>query len=137
MKIHTYVSRLCETDIGDILQVTASVLRNLSWRADGASKQTLREVGAVSGLMHAAMEGKKESTLKSILSALWNLSAHCSINKVGRNLTIECLSEGLTCHFSSGWERIGTSFPVYTSRKEKRLICKKLLRNIICSWPLC
>ncbi|PSN58422.1 hypothetical protein C0J52_02807 [Blattella germanica] len=60
----------------------ASVLRNLSWRADGASKQTLREVGAVSGLMQAAMEGKKESTLKSILSALWNLSAHCSINKV-------------------------------------------------------
>jgi hypothetical protein len=62
--------------------VTASVLRNLSWRADGASKQTLREVGAVSGLMQAAMEGRKESTLKSILSALWNLSAHCSINKV-------------------------------------------------------
>jgi len=75
-----------------VLQVTASVLRNLSWRADGASKQTLREVGAVSGLMQAAMEGKKESTLKSILSALWNLSAHCSINKVGRNLTLECLS---------------------------------------------
>ncbi|XP_023720019.1 uncharacterized protein LOC111871273 isoform X3 [Cryptotermes secundus] len=66
----------------DLRQVTASVLRNLSWRADGASKQTLREVGAVSGLMQAAMEGKKESTLKSILSALWNLSAHCSINKV-------------------------------------------------------
>ena len=62
--------------------MTASVLRNLSWRADGASKQTLREVGAVSGLMQAAMEGRKESTLKSILSALWNLSAHCSINKV-------------------------------------------------------
>jgi len=32
--------------------------------------------------MQAAMEGRKESTLKSILSALWNLSAHCSINKV-------------------------------------------------------
>jgi adenomatosis polyposis coli protein len=69
--------------------VTASVLRNLSWRADGASKQTLREVGAVSGLMQAAMEGKKESTLKSILSALWNLSAHCSINKVGSSLALE------------------------------------------------
>jgi adenomatosis polyposis coli protein len=93
----------CQTDGGDLLQVTASVLRNLSWRADGASKQTLREVGAVSALMHAAMEGKKESTLKSILSALWNLSAHCSINKVGRNLTVEYLLGRLTSHFSSGW----------------------------------
>lgn len=66
----------------DLRQVTASVLRNLSWRADSSSKQTLREVGAVTGLMKAAMEGRKESTLKSILSALWNLSAHCSTNKV-------------------------------------------------------
>jgi adenomatosis polyposis coli protein len=66
----------------DLRQVTASVLRNLSWRADNSSKQTLREVGAVTGLMRAAMEGRKESTLKSILSALWNLSAHCSTNKV-------------------------------------------------------
>lgn len=66
----------------DLRQVTASVLRNLSWRADSSSKQTLREVGAVTGLVRAAMEGRKESTLKSILSALWNLSAHCSTNKV-------------------------------------------------------
>ncbi|XP_034933727.1 uncharacterized protein [Chelonus insularis] len=66
----------------DLRQVTASVLRNLSWRADSSSKQTLREVGAVTALMRAAMEGRKESTLKSILSALWNLSAHCSTNKV-------------------------------------------------------
>ncbi|XP_059490549.1 adenomatous polyposis coli protein-like isoform X3 [Neocloeon triangulifer] len=65
----------------DLRQVTASVLRNLSWRADAASKATLREVGAVRGLMEASMEAKKESTLKSILSALWNLSAHCSTNK--------------------------------------------------------
>lgn len=53
-----------------------------SRRADSESKQALREVGAVTALMVAAMEGKKESTLKSILSALWNLSAHCSMNKV-------------------------------------------------------
>ncbi|XP_066590130.1 adenomatous polyposis coli protein-like isoform X2 [Prorops nasuta] len=66
----------------DLRQVTASVLRNLSWRADSSSKQTLREVGAVTGLMRAAMEGRKESALKSILSALWNLSAHCSTNKL-------------------------------------------------------
>ena len=62
-------------------QVAASVLRNLSWRADLASKKTLREVGAVATLMAAAMRVTKESTLKSILSALWNLSAHCTENK--------------------------------------------------------
>ncbi|XP_015927077.1 adenomatous polyposis coli protein isoform X2 [Parasteatoda tepidariorum] len=65
----------------DLRQVTASVLRNLSWRADTSSKEILREVGVVTTLMKAAMEAQKESTLKSILSALWNLSAHCSMNK--------------------------------------------------------
>ena len=35
----------------DLRQVAASVLRNLSWRADLASKKTLREVGAVVALM--------------------------------------------------------------------------------------
>ncbi len=35
----------------DLRQVAASVLRNLSWRADLASKKTLREVGAVTALM--------------------------------------------------------------------------------------
>lgn len=63
-------------------KVTAAVLRNLSWRADSASKQILREVGAVKGLTIAAMTGHKEATLKSVLSALWNLTAHCSLNKV-------------------------------------------------------
>lgn len=66
----------------DLRQVTASVLRNLSWRADTHSKQMLRQVNAVGALMIAAMDVKKESTLKSILSALWNLSAHCNMNKV-------------------------------------------------------
>lgn len=66
----------------DLRQVTASVLRNLSWRADSSSRETLREVGAVPLLMAASMEAHKEATLKSILSALWNLSAHCTANKV-------------------------------------------------------
>lgn len=65
-----------------LLQVTAAVLRNLSWRADTNSKQVLREVGAVKGLTKAAMTCQKEATLKSVLSALWNLTAHCSMNKV-------------------------------------------------------
>ncbi|CAG9120770.1 unnamed protein product [Plutella xylostella] len=66
----------------DMRQVTAAVLRNLSWRADTNSKQVLREVGAVKGLTKAAMSCQKEATLKSVLSALWNLTAHCSMNKV-------------------------------------------------------
>ncbi|KAI1900269.1 hypothetical protein AGOR_G00048250 [Albula goreensis] len=65
----------------DLQQVIASVLRNLSWRADVNSKQTLREVGSVKALMECALDVKKESTLKSVLSALWNLSAHCTENK--------------------------------------------------------
>ncbi|XP_048520625.1 adenomatous polyposis coli protein isoform X4 [Dendroctonus ponderosae] len=65
----------------ELRQVTASVLRNLSWRADSTSKEILREVGSVTGLMKAAMIQNKENTLKSILSALWNLSAHCTENK--------------------------------------------------------
>ncbi|XP_071492084.1 adenomatous polyposis coli protein-like isoform X1 [Diadema antillarum] len=65
----------------DLRQVAASVLRNLSWRADMASKKALREAGAVVALMNCALEVKKESTLKSVLSALWNLSAHCTENK--------------------------------------------------------
>ncbi|XP_075692809.1 adenomatous polyposis coli protein isoform X2 [Rhinoderma darwinii] len=65
----------------DLQQVIASVLRNLSWRADVNSKKTLREVGSVKALTECALDVKKESTLKSVLSALWNLSAHCTENK--------------------------------------------------------
>ncbi|KAK9874744.1 hypothetical protein WA026_005556 [Henosepilachna vigintioctopunctata] len=65
----------------ELRQVTASVLRNLSWRADSSSKEILKEAGCVQGLMKSAMLDNKENTLKSILSALWNLSAHCTENK--------------------------------------------------------
>uniref|UniRef100_A0A1B6D309 Adenomatous polyposis coli protein n=1 Tax=Clastoptera arizonana TaxID=38151 RepID=A0A1B6D309_9HEMI len=83
----------------DLRQVTASVLRNLSWRADNQSKTMLRQVNAVVALMIAAMDVKKESTLKSILSALWNLSAHCNMNKVdicGVDGALQYLVETLT-----------------------------------------
>ncbi|KAJ3640661.1 hypothetical protein Zmor_027209 [Zophobas morio] len=73
----------------ELRQVTASVLRNLSWRADSTSKEILREVGSVTGLMKAAMLDNKENTLKSILSALWNLSAHCTENK-SEICSVEC-----------------------------------------------
>ncbi|KAL4132827.1 hypothetical protein QTP88_009918 [Uroleucon formosanum] len=65
----------------DLRQVTASVLRNLSWRADPLSKEILRDVGAVKALMEASMKANKETTMKSFLSALWNFSAHSPENK--------------------------------------------------------
>ncbi|XP_053682156.1 adenomatous polyposis coli homolog [Sabethes cyaneus] len=65
----------------ELVQVTASVLRNLSWRADGTIKQTLSEIGTVKVLTRAAMICTIENTLKAILSALWNLSNHCPPNR--------------------------------------------------------
>lgn len=70
-----------DTDADDLLQVTANVLRNLSWRADNNMKAVLNEIGTVTALTVAAMKNKNENTLRAILSALWNLSAHCSKNK--------------------------------------------------------
>lgn len=70
-----------ESSSDELVQVTASVLRNLSWRADINMKQVLNEIGAVKILTKAAMGCTQENTLKSILSALWNLSNHCSTNK--------------------------------------------------------
>ena len=64
-----------------LLQVSASAVRNLSWRADSPSKLALRESGTATALMQAAMMPSNEQTLKSILSALWNVSAHCVENK--------------------------------------------------------
>ncbi|KYO47871.1 hypothetical protein Y1Q_0005849 [Alligator mississippiensis] len=73
----------------ELHQVVSSILRNLSWRADINSKKILREVGSVTGLMQCALRATKESTLKSVLSALWNLSAHSTENKAAI-----CLVEG-------------------------------------------
>jgi len=64
-----------------VFQVSASVIRNLSWRADSSSKLALREAGTATALTHATMLPTTEQVLKSILSALWNVSAHCVENK--------------------------------------------------------
>ena len=65
-----------------------------TWKADKTSKAVLSESEVVTVLMAAAMTVaersgaelgmKEEPTLKVILSALWNLSAHCRKNKVSR-----------------------------------------------------
>ncbi|CAH8469813.1 unnamed protein product [Schistosoma turkestanicum] len=70
-----------ETGNEELKQVSASVLRNLSWRTDNRSKAALRRVCAAKRLTIAAMNAQRESTLRTTLSALWNLSAHCSQNK--------------------------------------------------------
>uniref|UniRef100_A0A665U8U6 APC regulator of WNT signaling pathway 2 n=1 Tax=Echeneis naucrates TaxID=173247 RepID=A0A665U8U6_ECHNA len=70
------------SDSEELHQVVSSILRNLSWRADINSKRVLRDIGCVSALMTCALQATKESTLKSLLSALWNLSAHSIDNKV-------------------------------------------------------
>ncbi|XP_058063441.1 adenomatous polyposis coli protein-like [Anopheles bellator] len=79
----------------ELVQVTASVLRNLSWRADTVTKQTLAEIGTVRILTEAAMHCTVENTLKSILSALWNLSNHCAHNR-SRICEVEGALEFLT-----------------------------------------
>lgn len=65
----------------ELIQVTAGVLRNLSWRVDDKMKLILSDIGTVTALAKAAMKNSNESTLKSIMSALWNLTAHSSMNK--------------------------------------------------------
>ncbi|KAM5190197.1 adenomatous polyposis coli protein 2 isoform 2-T2 [Callospermophilus lateralis] len=70
-----------DSDSEELHQVVSSILRNLSWRADINSKKVLREVGSMAALTQCVLRASKESTLKSVLSALWNLSAHSTENK--------------------------------------------------------
>ncbi|XP_068276611.1 adenomatous polyposis coli protein 2 [Nyctibius grandis] len=102
------------SDSEELHQVVSSILRNLSWRADINSKKVLREVGSVPGLTRCALHAGKESTLKSVLSALWNLSAHSTENKAAicgvegalgflvSTLTYKCQSNSLAIIESGG-----------------------------------
>ncbi|XP_062868835.1 adenomatous polyposis coli protein 2 [Trichomycterus rosablanca] len=102
------------SDSEELHQVVSSILRNLSWRADINSKRALRDVGSVSALMTCALQATKESTLKSVLSALWNLSAHSTENKMAicsvegalgflvSTLTYRCQSNSLAIIESGG-----------------------------------
>lgn len=65
----------------ELVPVTASIIRNLSWRADAHMKEVLNEIGTVKILTLTAMKCTQENTLKQILSALWNLSNHCAKSK--------------------------------------------------------
>lgn len=99
--MRAFVAQL-NSNVDELLPVTANVLRNLSWRADKTMKnvsnwifvflqnyanvicvclKVLNEIGTVTALTTAVMRNQNESTIKALLSALWNLSAHCSTNK--------------------------------------------------------
>ncbi|XP_006898061.1 PREDICTED: LOW QUALITY PROTEIN: adenomatous polyposis coli protein 2 [Elephantulus edwardii] len=98
----------------ELHQVVSSILRNLSWRADINSKKVLREIGSMAALMQCVLRATKESTLKSVLSALWNLSAHSTENKAAicqvdgalgflvSTLTYKCQSNSLAIIESGG-----------------------------------
>ncbi|KAK2572827.1 Adenomatous polyposis coli protein, partial [Acropora cervicornis] len=79
--IDAIVAQLQTIEEEEIIQVSASVLRNLSWRAEELCRKTLRDAGAINALLSAAQAVHGEPALRTTLSALWNLSAHCSENK--------------------------------------------------------
>ncbi|XP_039260575.2 uncharacterized protein LOC120336871 isoform X2 [Styela clava] len=65
----------------EMQQVMAKLVRNLSWQPDEKCQDILRQKNLVSVLMKCALKSKREDTLKSVLSALWNLSGHCPENR--------------------------------------------------------
>lgn len=60
----------------ELIQVTANVLRNLSWHPNENMKTVLNEIKTVTALTKAVMTNTNENTIRAILSALWNLSAY-------------------------------------------------------------
>lgn len=67
----------------ELVQAAAKVLRNLSLKTDYATIQTMRDAKAVSTLISVAMEKEERpKTLKSVLDALWNLTASSTPNLV-------------------------------------------------------
>lgn len=73
-KFMTYLIKQVQSESDELVQVTASVIRNLSWRADSHIKKILNDLDTVKTLTMAAIKCTNENTLKAILSALWNLS---------------------------------------------------------------
>ena len=89
---------LLESPVENVQKATSHLFRNLAWKADKPSKLVLSNSGVVPILISSAMRlsakvmivtkkgrtvdpGKNEQALKVLLSALWNLSAHCNKNK--------------------------------------------------------
>ncbi|XP_032226429.2 uncharacterized protein LOC116609777 isoform X2 [Nematostella vectensis] len=79
--LEALIAQLGTTEEEEIVQVSASILRNLSWRADDVCREALKSCNATRSLIDVASKVTGETALRTILSALWNLSAHCSENK--------------------------------------------------------
>ena len=80
--LEALVAQLETVEEEEVIQMAASVLKNLSWRTDESCRQLLRNGGVVKALITAAQNVHGEPALRTILSALWNFSAHCAENKV-------------------------------------------------------
>ncbi|CDW60050.1 Adenomatous polyposis coli protein [Trichuris trichiura] len=111
-------SQLQSTD--DLKQVYASVLRNLSWKADQSSKIALKVNRTGTLLVVAALGARKETTIKSILSALWNITSHCEENQ----------SE--VCEMPSAIEFLATTLKSSWTSGNTAIVenCGGILRNI-------
>ena len=80
--LEALVAQLATVEEEEVIQMAACVLKNLSWRTDENCRQQLRDAGVVKALVVAAQNVHGEPALRTILSALWNFSAHCAENKV-------------------------------------------------------
>lgn len=75
------IGQLRLTSEEDLVQVFAGITRNISWRPDDRTQQALKAVNAVRALMLCIPNLRSEVCIRSVLSAVWNLSAHNSENK--------------------------------------------------------
>lgn len=65
-----------DSNSNELIQVTANVLRNLSWHPKENVKTVLNEIKTVTALTIAVLKNTNENTIRAILSAMWNLSAN-------------------------------------------------------------
>uniref|UniRef100_A0A7M5XAS1 Adenomatous polyposis coli protein n=2 Tax=Clytia hemisphaerica TaxID=252671 RepID=A0A7M5XAS1_9CNID len=75
------IGQLRLTSEEDLVQVFAVITQNISWRPDERMQQTLKSINAVRVLMMCIQQLRTETCIRSVLSAVWNLSAHNSENK--------------------------------------------------------
>jgi len=75
------IGQLRLTSEEDLVQVFAGITRNISWRPDDRTQQALKSINAVRALMLCIQNLRSEVCIRSVLSAVWNLSAHNSENK--------------------------------------------------------
>ena len=81
-KVMRVFSAQLRSDHEDLVHVTSDLFRNLAWQPERSQKMLLREMNVVLLLSEALLKFNNMMTLRAVLSALWNLSNHCTENKV-------------------------------------------------------